>query len=530
MRSPIPSTWRGWSARCSGDDSRAARDLVFASLAVLAVSAVAFVVSGVDQRDVLAILIAVPVAATILSFRRYREAVSARRDLAELSMRDSLTGLPNRRSFPEWYAKAVEQASRTASPFAVMFIDLDRFKVVNDTYGHEAGDQVISAVTERLTSVARRDDRVIRYGGDEFVILRNDVATKPSVVRAAEEIIDLVEQPIDVNGSLVSVSASVGITIVDGEDNPMDQVLTTADSAMYRAKSAGPGRCVVLEPRTLELDDRQRLLDELRVAYRRGQFVLYYQPVVSLVHKSMVGVEALLRWQHPERGLLLPGMFVEELEETGLIVPVGAWVLETACRQAKAWQDEWPDREFRLAVNLSPCQLSDPEFSDRAMETLQRTGVDPSWLCFEITESALMDDIDGAWTTLRTAKELGVELALDDFGTGFSSLSYLRRFKTDVLKIDRTFVDGLGRDEEDAAIVEHVIGLAHSLGMTTVAEGIEREEQYLQLLRFGCDHGQGFWFSRAQPAEIITQLLKMTSPRRERTPALSGTGSASAVG
>jgi EAL domain-containing protein (putative c-di-GMP-specific phosphodiesterase class I) len=281
----------------------------------------------------------------------------------------------------------------------------------------------------------------------------------------------------------------------------------------------------VLEPRGLQRDDRQRLLDELRVAQHRGQFALYYQPVVSLMDKTMVGVEALLRWQHPERGLLLPGMFVEELEETGLILPVGAWVLETACRQAKAWQDEWPDRPFRVAVNLSPRQLSDPDFSDIAMEILERTGVDPTHLCFEITESALMADIDGAWTTLRTAKERGVELALDDFGTGFSSLSYLRRFKTDVLKIDRTFVDGLARGEEDTAIVEHVIGLAHSLGMRTVAEGIEREEQYLQLVRFGCDHGQGFWFSRAQPPEIITQLLKVTSPRSERTPALSGSGS-----
>ncbi len=449
-------------------------------------------------------------------------------------MRDSLTGLPNRRSLPEWYAKAVHRASRTSSPFAVLFIDLDRFKVVNETYGHEAGDRVIAAVTERLTSAVRGGDRLIRYGGDEFVILRNDVATTPSIVRVAEHIIDLVEQPIEVNGSLVTVSASVGITLVDGEGHTMDQVLSTADSAMHRAKSAGAGRCVVLEPRSPQRDDRQRLLDELRVAQQRGQFVVYYQPVVSLIDKSMVGVEALLRWQHPERGLLLPGMFVEELEETGLILPVGAWVLETSCRQAKAWQDEWPDRAFTVAVNLSPRQLSDPNFSDLAMATLDSSGVDPSRLCFEITESAIMDDIDGAWSTLRTAKEKGVELALDDFGTGFSSLSYLRRFKTDVLKIDRTFVDGLGRGQEDTAIVEHVIGLAHSLGMTTVAEGIEREEQYTQLVRFGCDHGQGFWFSRAQPPEIITQLLKVTSPRpervaTERTHALTGSSTVPAV-
>src|SRR5207248_4179 len=210
----------------------------------------------------------------------------------------------------------------------------------------------------------------------------------------------------------------------------MDQVLSTADSAMCRAKSSGTGQCVVLEPHRMPVDSRARLVEELHDAVEDGQFVLHYQPIVSLADKSMIGVEALLRWQHPERGLLLPGLFVEELEETGLIVPVGAWVLETAARQARIWQDEWPDRHFRVAVNVSGHQLADGGFSALVVETLRATGVRPSRLCFEITEGSIMEDIDGAWATLRSAKDRGIELSLDDFGTGYSSLSYLRRFKT----------------------------------------------------------------------------------------------------
>jgi diguanylate cyclase (GGDEF)-like protein len=521
MGAATTSTRRSSERRSTGDGGRAARDLVLASAVILGAILLAIVTASVDHRLAFALLVVVPVAMTVFSYRRYRDATNAQRELAALSMLDSLTGLPNRRALPEWYAKAIHRARSTSSPVAVLFIDLDRFKVVNDTYGHEAGDRVISTVADRLLSAARDGDHVIRYGGDEFVVICEDAMTTPTVIRVAEQIIDLVEEPIEVSGTMVTVSASVGISIVDGRSSSMDQVLTTADSAMYRAKSAGTGRCVVLEPRNPQRDDRQQLLDELRLALARSQFVLRYQPVVSMVDKSMIGVEALLRWQHPERGLLLPGMFVEELEETGLIVPVGAWVLETASRQAKVWQDLWPHRDFRVAINLSAYQLADRSFSDLAMETLASTGVRPSGLCFEITESAIIDDIDGAWATLRTAKERGVQLALDDFGTGFSSLSYLRRFKTDVLKIDRTFVDGLGTEEEDTAIVQHVIGLAHSLGMTTVAEGIEREEQYMQLMRYGCDHGQGFWFSRAQPSDVITQLLDLTTPRADRAHALS---------
>jgi diguanylate cyclase (GGDEF)-like protein len=510
------STPRGADPRLTVEDPRAARDLIVSVVVVMAVCAISFAAAGGDRKGGMSVLIAVPVAATVFSVRRYRDAAAARRELAAVSMVDSLTGLPNRRSLAGWYARAIEKASRTSSPVAVLFVDLDRFKSVNDTYGHDAGDCVLTTVAHRLRSAVQTRDRVVRYGGDEFVVLCNDTVTRPSSVRLAERISALVQEPIAIGGTQISVTASVGISIVDSEQCTMEQALSTADSAMDQAKSSGRGQCAVLDSGRVQYDDRESLIDELRVAVEQHQFVLHYQPVVSLADRSLVGVEALLRWQHPERGLLLPGLFVEELEESGLILPVGAWVLETACRQARAWQDNWPYRPFQVALNLSGVQLSDPDFSRLVIDTLRQTGVRPSRLCLEITEGAIIDDIDGAWATLRSAKERGVKLALDDFGTGFSSLSYLRRFKTDVLKIDRTFVAGLGRGQEDTAIVEHVIGLAHSLGMTTVAEGIEREDQYNELMRFGCDHAQGFWFSQAQTAEVINRLLDLTSAPADR--------------
>jgi EAL domain-containing protein (putative c-di-GMP-specific phosphodiesterase class I) len=257
-------------------------------------------------------------------------------------------------------------------------------------------------------------------------------------------------------------------------------------------------------------------IDALREALEHNQFVLHYQPVVKATDAGLTGAEALIRWEHPDRGLVFPGDFIQDLEVSGLIVPVGAWVLEEACRQARVWQDEFPDRTFRVKLNVSATQLAQPDFNETVVTALNATGVHPDRICFEITESALMDDVAKAWATLRQAKDRGITLALDDFGTGYSSLTHLRRFNLDYLKIDKSFVDGLGRNPEDTAIIEHVIGLAHTLGLKVVAEGIEEEAQYKALRVLGCDFAQGYFFSRPQPAEVISHLLRLST--REARP------------
>jgi EAL domain-containing protein (putative c-di-GMP-specific phosphodiesterase class I) len=281
---------------------------------------------------------------------------------------------------------------------------------------------------------------------------------------------------------------------------------------MYEAKRKGTGHYVEVDSiRREHAGRRMKQIDALRQALDEEQFVLHYQPVVKTTDSSLAGAEALIRWEHPDRGLVFPGDFIHDLEASGLIVPVGAWVLEEACRQARDWQDEFPDTLFRVKLNVSASQLSHPDFHDTVVAALNGTGVDTARICFEITESALMDDVAKAWATLRQAKDRGITLALDDFGTGYSSLTHLRRFNLDYLKIDKSFVDGLGRNAEDTAIIEHVIGLAHTLGLKVIAEGIEEAAQFKALRVLGCDFAQGYFFSRPQPAEVITQLLRLST-------------------
>jgi EAL domain-containing protein (putative c-di-GMP-specific phosphodiesterase class I) len=292
----------------------------------------------------------------------------------------------------------------------------------------------------------------------------------------------------------------------------MEDVLSSADAAMYEAKDRGTGTFAFVDhSRQQHAGRRTRQDKELREALDTHQFVLHYQPIVAVSDASMVGAEALIRWQHPTRGLVFPGDFIPDLEDSGLIVPVGAWVLEEVCRQTRVWQDQFPDRNFAVKLNVSASQLGQSNFADVFSDALRNTGVRPDRICFEITESALMRDVAGAWTTLRQAKERGIALALDDFGTGYSSLNHLRRFNLDYLKIDKSFVDGLGTSQEDTAIIEHVIGLSHALGLKVVAEGIEEEAQYRALKDLDCDYAQGYFFSRPQPEEVITRLLQLDS-------------------
>src|SRR4051794_16072304 len=507
--------------RLMADDPRAARDLAWSVFAVILVSVAAAstrlsdslgsLLRGANQPmgGLVAMMVSIPVVASVFSYRRYRDAAATREELAAVATLDSLTGLPNRRVLASWLERGKRFSEVSGSQRAVLFIDIDRFKAVNDTYGHDVGDGLLEAVGDRLRNTLRPGDRIVRHGGDEFVLLCNDVLAAPIAMKIADRVLAAFDTPFSIQAHEVTLTASVGVALSDGREAGRD-LLADADTAMYEAKGAGGGTCVLFQPRqglVVRRGDREA---ELRVALDDEQFVLHYQPVVSLETHQMLGVEALVRWHHPERGLVPPLEFIPALERVGLIVPLGTWVLNAACRQARAWRDEHPDLPFRVTVNVAAAQLADPGFVDALDAALADSGAHASDIWFELTESALLRDIEGAWASLRAAKSRGIRIALDDFGTGYSSLSYIRHFKLDMLKIDKSFVDGLGRNAEDAAIIEHVIGMAHALGMVIVAEGIEDEWQSRELRRLGCDMAQGYWFSRPCEAEIISRLLKLT--------------------
>jgi diguanylate cyclase (GGDEF)-like protein len=502
------------------DDPRAARDLAWAVIAVIVVSVAAAsttlsdslgsMLRGADRPigGLVAMMMAIPVAASVFSYRRYRDAAKSRKELDAVASLDSLTGLPNRRALAVWLERSKRFSEASGSQRAVLFIDIDRFKSVNDTFGHDVGDGLLEAVSDRLRNTLRPGDRIVRHGGDEFVLLCHDVLAAPIAIKIAERVLATFAAPFKIQAHEVKLSASVGVALSDGRDRSRD-LLADADTAMYEAKGAGGGTCVLFQPRQGRVVRRGDREAELRVALDEEQFVLHYQPVVSLETHQMLGVEALVRWQHPERGLVPPLEFIPALEQVGLIVPVGTWVLNAACRQARTWRDEHPDLPFRVTVNVAAAQLGDPGFVDALDAALTDSGAQASDIWFELTESALLRDIEGAWASLRAAKSRGIRIALDDFGTGYSSLSYIRHFKLDMLKIDKSFVDGLGRNAEDAAIIEHVIGMAHALGMVIVAEGIEDEWQSRELRRLGCDMAQGYWFSRPCEADVISRLLNL---------------------
>ena len=503
------------------DDPQAAHDVAWAVVAVVAVAVVATATSASESvgaylttagrpiGGLVSLLVAAPIVTSVFAFRRYRDASAARRELALMASVDSLTGLPNRRALAGWLERSKRVAKTNSSHLAVVFIDIDRFKSVNDTYGHDVGDALLEILGERLKTSLRPGDRIVRHGGDEFVLLCNNVMSAPIAAKIGERVLTAFEEPFAVDDHQISVTASVGVAVTDGRESGRD-LLADADIAMYEAKAAGGRRCAVFQTRKRHVVRRGDREPELRAALEQEQFLLHYQPVVSLETHEMVGVEALLRWQHPEHGLVPPLEFIPTLEAIGLIVDVGTWVLNDACRQARRWRDQHPDRPFRVTVNVSAAQLADPNFVDIVDAALRDSGARPADIWFELTESALIHDADIAWASLRGAKARGIRVALDDFGTGYSSLSYIRQFKLDMLKIDKSFVDGLGRNPEDAAIVEHVIGMAHALGMVVVAEGIEDEWQSRELKRLGCDMAQGYWFSRPCEAEVITRLLALS--------------------
>ncbi len=429
--------------------------------------------------------------------------------LAYQAFHDALTGLPNRAWFAAHLAETLKRARRTSSGLAVLFLDLDRFKVINDSLGHERGDELLVTVAERLRDCVGHGAAVARLGGDEFTVLLAG-ASAGDARQLAGQILAALRTPLALAGREIVVSASIGIALDDGMGGTAE-LLRDADTAMYRVKQSGRAGVALFDAgmNAVAMARLERETD-LRRAIAAGELVLAYQPKVELRTGRLVGLEALMRWHHPREGLIQPSEFIALAEETGLILPLGRWALGEACRQARAWLERWPDRPpLVLSVNLSARQFQQPQLAEMIVDVLRETGLPASCLQLEITESAVMDDVDAAVATLRGLRARGLLLALDDFGTGYSSLNYLKRFPLDVLKIDKSFVAGLGRDVEDTAIVGAVIALAHILGMQVTAEGVETATQASRLRELGCELGQGYLFARPLAPEALEPWLAL---------------------
>ena len=439
-----------------------------------------------------------------------RERKAAEEQLKQLAHYDVLTNLPNRVLFYERLKSELAEAVRLNCPMAVLFIDVDRFKYVNDTLGHAAGDKLLQQVAGRLSQAVRARDTVGRLGGDEFAVVAAQLKESADARRVAQKIIAAFNEPLEVDGVELFVTASVGITLCPADSADADVLIRNADAAMYRAKDLGRNTYEFYAPdMNVHAHAMIMLGNELRRALEREEFVLHYQPKMHLVTGKLTGFEALLRWQRDEQSLLMPGDFVPVLEETGLVVPVGKWVIEAACRQIAAWRAAGI-APVPVAVNLSPRQFRAAQLPEMVREILAKTGVEPELLQLEITESFLANRSE-AVQTVQSLAEFGVSIAIDDFGTGYSNLANLKRFAVDTIKIDRSFVRDIDCDEDDAAIVRAIINMAHSLNLSVVAEGVETRAQLEFLRRYGCDEVQGYYFAYPALADEHLELLKNRS-------------------
>ncbi len=452
--------------------------------------------------------------AAVLMFRDVTESRAFEEEMLRQAFHDPLTALPNRSMFMDRLEQALEYSRRSSDGVAVLFLDLDRFKNINDSLGHGAGDELLISVGQRLSECVRAEDTVARFGGDEFAVLLTNVRQPADAVAVAEKAIAAMLEPFMLDGHEAYVGTSIGIAVA-GPRAEAGALLRDADVALYQAKSAGKGRYVVFEATMPAFSvERLNLEADLRRALERREMRVYYQPVLDLVSETITGAEALVRWEHPKLGLVSPAEFVPMAEETGMILPIGRWVLEEACRQAGRWQRQYSEHAaFTMAVNLSARQFQQPDLVEQVASALREADLEPSRLRLEITESILMEDVEATHTQLVALHDLGVKLAIDDFGTGYSSLSYIQRFPVDTIKIDRSFVSGIDADERNPSIVHAATSLAHALGMDVTAEGIETVGQLRAMQGLQCDHGQGYLFARPLSSEAVDSLLLNGIPK-----------------
>ncbi|MDO9468827.1 MAG: EAL domain-containing protein [Thiobacillus sp.] len=453
------------------------------------------------------------VVATLESRKLADQIEAAKTELDHLAHHDMLTGLPNRVLMYDRLAQAIALTQRTRKQLAVLFMDLDRFKHINDSLGHTVGDQLLQSVSRRLLACVRQSDTISRQGGDEFVALIPDIEHAEDAALAAQKMLAAIALPHRIEQHDLHIGASIGISIYPDDGLDAEILIKHADTAMFHAKDKGRNTYAYFEQKmTTRAIARQSIEASLRLALERQEFVLHYQPKINLQSGTIVGVEALVRWQHPQRGLLDPAQFVPIAEDSGLILPLGRWVLREACRQAQAWQDAGLP-PVAIAVNTSALEFRAEDFLANLRQILDETRLQPRYLELELTESVLMRDASAADSVLHALSALGVQLAVDDFGTGYSSLSYLRQFPINTLKIDQSFVNNMTRNADDASLVSAVISMGKNLKQRVIAEGVETAEQVAFLLEQQCDEGQGFFFGNPMGAEAFTPLLQAgTSP------------------
>ncbi|MBT9520459.1 MAG: EAL domain-containing protein [Dechloromonas sp.] len=447
------------------------------------------------------------VAGAVIVFHDVSESRAMALKMAHLAQHDFLTGLPNRVLLTERLSRAIGQARRHSKRVALMYIDLDYFKHINDSLGHAVGDLLLQMVADRLKLCIRDTDTVCRQGGDEFVILLTEIEHAPDAAPVAEKILAAFTEPCLICGNELHVTLSIGISIYPDDGQDADEVMKNADTAMYHAKANGRNNYQFFTAEMNTLAVRRLFIEgNLRRALKQGEFQLYYQPKIDLASGLMIGSEALIRWQDPEHGLIYPNQFVPIAEESGLIVPIGSWVMREACRQVCAWQDSGL-LAVPVSVNISAVEFRHKNFLEGVATILKETGMLPSFLELELTESILMHDAESSASVLESLKAMGMQLAIDDFGTGYSSLSYLKRFPINTLKIDQSFVQDIDIDVDDASIVKAMIGMGKSLKQRVIAEGVETESQLAFLRKLQCDEGQGFLFGHPLPADQFERLL-----------------------